>query len=228
MSDSTNMRALQQQIEAQQRGLTDLAHSHGIDEDAPVFERLGHIVRSLHNTLHEIGADQVLSEAASEFPSARERLLHIASLTENAANRVLSKVEEVSPIQDKLVADSEQMQAEWSKLSPHAMSDAIKPLSDKTIAFIAETTSGGKVTRAALSDIMMAQDFQDLTGQLIKKVVTLLEKTEKDLLNLLIDAAPPGTIPEVKKEELMAGPGAPGSVALDQANVDDLLADLGF
>jgi chemotaxis protein CheZ len=230
MSESMNMQTLQQQIEAQQRGLSEVANrgQDGVAEDAPVFERLGHIVRSLHNTLHEIGADKVLSEAASEFPSARERLLHIASLTENAANTVLSKVEEVMPIQDKLVAESESMQGAWNNLTPEMANDALKPLSDHTKSFIAETFAGSKTTRAALSDIMMAQDFQDLTGQLIKKVVTLLEKTEKDLLNLLIDAAPPGTIPEVKKEELMAGPGAPGSVALDQSSVDDLLADLGF
>ena len=69
---------------------------------------------------------------------------------------------------------------------------------------------------------------QDLTGQLIKKVVGLLEHTEKDLLKLLIDAAPQGAISQVKKEELLAGPGAPGRVALGQAAVDDLLADLGF
>ena len=200
-----------------------------IAEDAPVYERLGQIVRSLHNTLHEIGADKVLSEAASEFPSARERLLHIASLTENAANKVLSKVEESLPVQDKLVSQSEQLLNQWNQLErDRAIPEALKPVSEKTADFIAATFDGSKSTRAALSDIMMAQDFQDLTGQLIKKVVTLLENTEKDLLKLLIDAAPAGTIPEVKKEELMAGPGAPGSVALDQSSVDDLLADLGF
>ena len=72
------------------------------------------------------------------------------------------------------------------------------------------------------------QDFQDLTGQIIKKVVTLLETTENDLLKLLLDAAPPGMLSHDKKDELQAGPGAPGSVALGQAGVDDLLADLGF
>lgn len=227
MSDSVNLQVLQQQIEAQERGFSALSQREQDcpPSDAPVFERLGYIVRSLHDTLHEIGADKVLSEAASEFPSARERLLHIANLTEKAANIVLSKVEETMPIQDKLVAESEHLDGEWSQLSPGAVPE---PLAAKTKIFVAETVTGGKATRAALSDIMMAQDFQDLTGQLIKKVVTLLENTEKDLLKLLIDAAPPGTIPEVKKEELMAGPGAPGSVALEQSSVDDLLADLGF
>lgn len=212
MSDSANLQNLQQQIQSKEQQFASIPDAQS-SADLPVFERLGSIVRSLHDTLHEIGADKVLSEAASEFPSARERLLHIASLTEKAANIVLSKVEETLPLQDKVLEAAEKLPAN---------------LPDDVHAFATVSTAGAKETRAALSDIMMAQDFQDLTGQLIKKVVTLLERTEKELLRLLIDAAPPGTIAEVKKEELMAGPGAPGSVALDQSSVDDLLADLGF
>jgi len=212
MSDSANLQNLQQQIQSQEQQLAGIAGAES-GAELPVFERLGSIVRSLHDTLHEIGADKVLSEAASEFPSARERLLHIASLTEKAANIVLSKVEETLPLQDKVLDAADKLPAD---------------LPEDVRAFATASTAGAKETRAALSDIMMAQDFQDLTGQLIKKVVTLLERTEKELLRLLIDAAPAGTIAEVKKEELMAGPGAPGSVALDQSSVDDLLADLGF
>lgn len=231
MSDSAKLQILQQQIENEPMAVGSLSRYEydGLAHDAPVFERLGYIVRSLHDTLHEIGADKVLSEAASEFPSARERLSHIANLTENAANIVLTKVEDTLPIQDKLVAASEKLHIEWSKFSLNAISpDTFQPLGEETKTFVADAFEGSKTTRAALSDIMMAQDFQDLTGQLIKKVVTLLERTETDLLKLLIDAAPPGTITEVKKEEMMAGPGAPGGIALEQSSVDDLLADLGF
>lgn len=214
MSDSASLQNLQQQIQSQDQQLAGIAAGALVQgRETPVFERLGSIVRSLHDTLHEIGADKVLSEAASEFPSARERLLHIANLTEKAANIVLSKVEETLPLQDKVIEAAENLPAD---------------LSSDAQAFVDTSTVNAMQTRAALSEIMMAQDFQDLTGQLIKKVVTLLERTEKELLRLLIDAAPPGTIAEVKKEELMAGPGAPGSVALDQSSVDDLLADLGF
>ncbi len=215
MSDSANLQNLQPKIKSQEQQFAGIAMAGAQihEQEMPVFERLGSIVRSLHDTLHEIGADKVLSEAASEFPSARERLLHIANLTENAANIVLSKVEETLPLQDKVLAAAEQLPAD---------------LPADVQAFAAASTASATETRAALSDIMMAQDFQDLTGQLIKKVVTLLERTEKDLLRLLIDAAPAETITEVKKEELMAGPGAPGGVALDQSSVDDLLADLGF
>lgn len=200
--------------------------STGMDT-GPVFDRLGNIVRSLHDALRELGAERVLAEAASEFPSARERLLHIGQLTEKAANTVLSKVEETSPIQDRLAHSAEKLQLEWNNAATQ-VPDALKPLVEQTALFMSDAQAGCHTTRACLSDMMMAQDFQDLTGQLIKKVVAVLEHTEKDLLRLLIDAAPPGTVSEVQKEEIMAGPGAPGGVALGQAAVDDLLADLGF
>ena len=195
--------------------------------DAPVFERLGGIIRSLHDALRELGAEKVLVAAASEFPSARERLLHLAELTEKAANTVLTKVEDTSPIQDALVSTAKSLDIEWTSASA-TMPEEFKPLADKTTQFISAVQTGGETTRAALSDIMMAQDFQDLTGQLIKKVVTLLATTENDLLKLLLDAAPPGMVSHDKKDELQAGPGAPGSIALEQSGVDDLLADLGF
>ena len=200
-----------------------------IASDVAVFERLGYLVRSLHDALRKIGAEKVLTEAASEFPSARERLLHIGRLTEKAANTVLSKVEETAPIQDQLVENAKSLMVRYDEAAISSqIPEAQKMLFDEMAQFIRGAHDGGNTTRAALSDMMMAQDFQDLTGQLIKKVVALLEHTEKDLLRLLIEAAPSGAISQVKKEEVMAGPGAPGSVALEQTAVDDLLADLGF
>ncbi|MBA5607790.1 protein phosphatase CheZ [Duganella sp. FT3S] len=191
----------------------------GAPDASAVYERLGVIVRELHDTLRELGADGVLADAASQFPCARGRLLHIADLTENAANVVLSKVEEHGPAQEQLAREAQSLLQELDTGAVPA---------DRITAFLANVASGCGSTRAALSDIMMAQDFQDLTGQLIKKVVVLMESTEENLLKLLIDAAPPGAIVAQAREELTAGPGAHGSVALDQTSVDDLLGELGF
>ncbi|MBC7860691.1 MAG: protein phosphatase CheZ [Burkholderiaceae bacterium] len=204
--------------------MTDLT-TQQMTAEGIVFDRLGSIVRSLHDALREIGADKVLTDAVAEFPSARERLVHIGKLTEKAANTVLSRVEEVSPIQDRLAHKARELQAGWDAES---VPEALRPLVEQTTQFMADASAGCTGTRGALSDMMMAQDFQDLTGQLIKKVVSLLESTENDLLKLLIEAAPPGSVPAEKKDEMMAGPGAPGFIALEQGDVDDLLADLGF
>jgi chemotaxis protein CheZ len=206
-------------------GAGNLAFSAQGKDGMPVFERLGIIVRALHDTLTEIGAHDVLAEAAREFPSARERLLHIADLTENAANIVLGKVEQNVPLLDDLAHQAAALEHGWSAAGAEIPDPQ---LIAGTRAFLAQVQQGCGTTRAALSDIMMAQDFQDLTGQLIKKVVVLMEHTENDLLKLLIDAAPPNVMAKVIREEMMAGPGAPGNIALNQESVDDLLADLGF
>ena len=191
----------------------------GASDTSAVYERLGVIVRELHDTLRELGADGVLADAASQFPCARGRLLHIADLTENAANVVLSKVEEHGPAQEQLAREAQSLLG--------ALDEGAVP-TERISAFLANVANGCGSTRAALSDIMMAQDFQDLTGQLIKKVVVLMESTEDNLLKLLIDAAPPGAIVTQARDELTAGPGAHGGVALDQTSVDDLLGELGF
>ena len=192
-------------------------------QDMPVFERLGFIVRALHDTLREVGAESVLLEAAQDFPPARNRLLHIAELTERSANVVLTNVENHMPIQEKLSKQAGELAQAWIV----ADADPVA-LRAQTVAFLHATRDGATATHQALSDIMMAQDFQDLTGQLIKKVVALIERTETEMLRLLVDAIPPGHVIHEKKEEVMAGPGAAGSIALGQDAVDDLLADLGF
>lgn len=207
-----------------QAGAGSLLFSMGNSDNIPVFDRLGIIVRALHDTLSEIGAEGVLADAAREFPSARERLLHIASLTEKAANIVLGKVEQHIPLLDQLAGKAAVLEASWvgAAVPEHAQ------LISGTREFLGEVQTSCGDTRLALSDIMMAQDFQDLTGQLIKKVVALMERTENDLLKLLLDAAPPAPMVKAPKDEVTAGPGAPGSIALNQVSVDDLLADLGF
>lgn len=195
-----------------------------------VFARLGLIVRDLHDALCELGADEALADAVCELPSARERLLHIGELTERAANTVLNKVEHVQPIQETLANDADKLQQQWLALTASGaeVPPQMQPLMMQTLSYLSQAREGHDVTHAALSDIMLSQDFQDLTGQLIKKVVSVLERTENDLLKLLIDAAPPGALSRINKDELLAGPGAAGGIALKQDDVDDLLADLGF
>jgi chemotaxis protein CheZ len=194
-----------------------------------MYKGLGHVVRMLHDALTWVGADAIVAEASNEFPSARERLHHIAVLTENAANTVLSAVEVTLPLQQNTNKTADEL---LSKMSTEALASLSKEdllsLLIQTRSFVSDTKNASTTTEKALSDIMMAQDFQDLTGQLIKKVVSLLERTEKDLLALLISGAPEGAITALKQEEILAGPGSVGGTQLSQDNVDDLLSDLGF
>ncbi|HEX8612228.1 MAG TPA: protein phosphatase CheZ [Telluria sp.] len=195
----------------------------------PMFERLGGIVRLLHDSLRELGYDKALSEASTQIVDAQDRLEYVASLTEQAANKVLNTLDEGMPAQDVLSKKAKAMDTRWADLFAGKLSiDEFKTLAGDSRAFAQAVTDATEAEKARLLDIMMAQDFQDITGQLIKKVVLITKTVEHELAELLRDNAPPAVREKLlHKPALMSGPSVP-SVALDQDNVDDLLADLGF
>lgn len=209
--------------------LPNSAPSSSNEQQQPMYQALGQVVRALHDALTSVGADSALAEASAEFPSARERLLHVATLTERAANTVLNKIDETAPVQRAIEASADKLAKQWDATKLDDMpKEALQALATQTRQFITASKEASQTTQQALSDIMMAQDFQDLTGQLIKKVATLLERTETDLLQLLVSSAPPDKLVSVIKEEELAGPGAVGAVAMAQSDIDAMLADLGF
>jgi chemotaxis protein CheZ len=195
----------------------------------PMFERLGGIVRLLHDSLRELGYDKALTEASTQINDAQDRLEYVASLTEQAANKVLNTLDEGMPAQDVLSKKAKEMDARWDALFAGKLSiDEFKTLAGDAKAFTALVAEATEAEKARLLEIMMAQDFQDITGQLIKKVVVITKTVEHELAELLRDNAPPAVREKLLvKENLMGGPSMP-AVALDQDNVDDLLADLGF
>ena len=197
--------------------------------DRPMYERLGGIVRLLHDSLRELGYDKAISEASHQIVDAQDRLEYVASLTEQAANKVLNTLDDGMPAQDVLSKKSKEMEDRWVALFAGKLSiDEFKVLASDSRAFAAFVCDATEKEKARLLEIMMAQDFQDITGQLIKKVVVITKAVEKELAELLRDNAPPSVREKLAKPALlMQGPSVP-NVAMDQDNVDDLLADLGF
>ncbi|CDG84242.1 protein phosphatase CheZ [Janthinobacterium agaricidamnosum] len=198
--------------------------------DKPMFERLGGIVRLLHDSLRELGYDKALTEASSQIVDAQDRLEYVASLTEQAANKVLNTLDEGMPAQDVLSKKAKDMDQRWAALFDGKLSlEEFKALAGDSRQFAQTVSEATEAEKARLLEIMMAQDFQDITGQLIKKVVNITKTVENELAQLLRDNAPAEVREKLaqKPAPLMQGPSVP-SVALDQDNVDDLLADLGF
>ncbi|SFU76527.1 protein phosphatase CheZ [Pseudoduganella namucuonensis] len=196
----------------------------------PMFERLGGIVRLLHDSLRELGYDKALTEASAQIGDAQDRLEYVASLTEQAANKVLNTLDDGMPAQDVLSKKSKEMEDRWAALFAGKLSiDQFKVLAGDSRAFAAAVSEATEAEKARLLEIMMAQDFQDITGQLIKKVVVITKTVEAELAQLLRDNAPTEVREKIAQKEvsLMSGPSAP-AVALNQDSVDDLLADLGF
>ena len=199
----------------------------GQGDKPPMFDQLGHIVRQLHDSLRELGYDRSLSDIATEVTDATDRLEYIATLTEQAANKVLNSIDEAMPAQDELIHSAKDVDARWAALFDGKLGmDEFKLLAQDSRQFAATVVSAGEAEKARLMQIMMAQDFQDITGQIIKKVVIITQKLERELAQLLIENAPHKEDKE-KAVDLMAGPAVPTS-AMAQTDVDDLLADLGF
>lgn len=198
-----------------------------------VFNRIGQMARELHDNLRELGYDKLLENTMAALPDAQDRLAYVANLTEQAACRVLNATDIASPLVDQIESGSKALGARWDKLFANELGvEDFKQLAAETRVFLNnDIPQKAALTHAQLTEIMMAQDFQDLTGQVIKKIVSLAQTLESGLMNVLIDV-----VPEAKRTEevnsLMNGPviSAEGrtDVVVDQQQVDDLLDSLGF
>lgn len=192
----------------------------------PIFERLGSVVRVLHDSMRELGYDRSLADVTSQITDAHERLSYIATLTEQAANKVLNATDEGIPAQDELAKKAKNMDERWTALFAGQLSvDAFKELATDSHQFTKEIIISTESEKARLLNIMMSQDFQDLTGQLIKKVTAITSAVEQELAQILIDNAPPSK--KAAPTELAQGPSLP-TTALGQGDVDSLLDNLGF
>jgi chemotaxis protein CheZ len=198
-----------------------------------VFNRIGHMARLLHDTLGQLGYDKLLEKTVSALPDAKDRLAYVANLTEQAACRVLNATDIAGPLVDEMDNGARILGERWDKVFANQLAGQdFKQLAIDTRAFLNEQVpQKTKATHAQLTEIMMAQDFQDLTGQVIKKIVALAQDLESGLMTVLLEV-----LPETKRTEevtsLMNGPvvNAEGrtDVVVNQEQVDDLLDSLGF
>jgi len=212
-----------------------VAHENAASEgECPerVFSQLGQMTRGLHNLLRELGYDKTLEKVASEMPDNRDRLNYIAAMTAQAAERTLNAAEAAQPLQNQLGETAANLAGNWDKLFDKQLGVAeFKDLVRDTRAYLKQVPQGTEATNAHLMEIIMAQDFQDLTGQVIKKILEAAQNLEAQLLSLLIE-----TTPEVKRQavdqSLLNGPvikaAGRSDVVTSQEQVDDLLDSLGF
>ena len=190
-----------------------------------VFQQLGQITRQLHNALTQLGVMPGLHAAAEGLPDARSRLRYIAQKTGEAADKVLTSVD-TAKNEQAAIAEATR------RIAAAIVADPVRTVaSGALLDFVADVEAGSLRVDAHLTDIMLAQDFHDLTGQVVAKVVALAGDLEDSLVQLLIQTAPPEQLPRSTAEPLrgpVVGNEAAHEVVTNQGEVDDLLASLGF
>lgn len=203
-----------------------------VESGGDIHASIGHLTRALHDTLRELGYDKTLEQAVGKMPDARDRLNYISTLTEQAAVKTLNAVEESKPLQQSLEAGATQLSARWQELFERKLDvEQFKALVHQTRDYLHDVPRQTQATNAQLMDIVMAQDYQDLTGQVLKKLAETVQQLENQLLALLIASLPADKKKEVD-DSLLNGPviNAEGraDVVTSQEQVDDLLESLGF
>jgi chemotaxis protein CheZ len=190
-----------------------------------VFQQLGTITRLLHDTMQQLGVMPKLQIATDGLPDARSRLSYIATKTATAAEKVLNLV-------DMAKAEHNAISETTRAIGAQIVADPVKAVASGAVMnFVNEVQSSTKRIDDHLTDIMMAQDFHDLTGQVVAKVVTLANDLEDSLVKLLIQVVPEGVREQVDPSVLngpVVNPEGRTDVVSDQGEVDDLLASLGF
>lgn len=193
---------------------------------AEVFQQIGLITRQLHDTLGQLGVMPRLQEAANGLPDARSRLSYIAQKTGEAANKVLNLV-------DLAKTEHHGISVQTRRMAQALLADPVKAVASGAVMnFVTDVEASTERIDQHLTDIMMAQDFHDLTGQVVAKVVSLASDLEDSLVKLLLQAAPAEQVQKMDLPSALQGPvvnpAGRTDVVADQGEVDDLLASLGF
>jgi len=208
-----------------------------ISRENNLFQDLGKLTRELHDTINEIGGDARLNDIMhNEMPDARHNLNHVIELTENAANQTLTAIENCTPILDDLseraVYLHRLLHGHMKKLDQH---NEVSFIEEELEGFLDKVRVDIKRIHKDISTILMAQGFQDISGQIIQRVSKMVQDVEHSLISIL-QVNSHGMIDEEKNDVIRNrtghGPAVPGikkdDVLNSQDEVDDLLSTLGF
>lgn len=229
VADQAQMAQAEPGAIAAQEQAAELAAS---DEPHDVFHRVGMLTRRLHDALHELGYDKNVESAVNSLPDARARLTYIADLTGKAADKVLASVEACQNANDVIADRAQELSKQWERLYNNEMSlEEFKAHAKANQEFVQSVAQSTQTVGGQLTEIMLAQDFHDLTGQVVNRIANMAQNLEDQLVELLLDTTPPDQRKQVE-EQWLTGPAmnAQGrtDVCANQGQVDDLLESLGF
>ncbi len=216
----------------------ELIDTFATDGDDDLFVEIGKLTRNLHEALTNFQMDSRITDiAASEIPDAKERLNYVIQKTEEAANKTMDKVESCNQRSDIMAKDSEDLLLEWKKLYNRELEPGdFRKLCRKIEAHLEKNKNDADELHKELSEVLVAQDYQDLTGQVIRQVITLVHDVEQSMVNIIkmfgsmdgYNQAKDKSSSKVGVEGPVVNHDARDDVVQNQDEVDDLLSSLGF
>lgn len=233
-------------VQLLEMGETEIANQMvqqlAVPGSSELFAEVGKLTRQLHDSLKNFQIDPSLNNLLEEdIPDAKKRLNHVIDMTEQAANRTMDAVESCLPIADQLSQQLGKIQPQWQKLMQRQLQlGEFKLLCHTLDNFLQQANTDSGTLNALLTDVLMAQDYQDLTGQILRRVIELVREVEESLIGLLTafgqsnmmvaeEAKPVKSKPKSHEAE---GPiidaAERDDVVSGQDDVDDLLSSLGF
>lgn len=211
-----------------------------LKESIELFAEVGKLTRQLHDSLNSFQLDERIAGLANDdIPDAQSRLTYVIEETEKAANTTMDAVEASMPIAEKLAESVERVMPEWKKLMSRDLAlGEFKSLCHDLDKFLEETSLDSGKLNSLLTEVLMAQGYQDLTGQVIRRVIELVKEVEDSLVNMLTmfgereATSVTNTADKSDKKVEAEGPiidaESRDDVVKGQDDVDDLLSSLGF
>ncbi|MFJ4153768.1 protein phosphatase CheZ [Pseudomonas sp. NPDC089752] len=251
--ESTLKKHAQQLVESLEKGqfgeAVQLIHQLNQTRDRGLYQEVGKLTRELHSAIVSFQIDPRMPQAeeVSQITDATERLSYVVKLTEGAANRTMDLVEESTPVLNDLATEAQSLSVDWQRfMRREVAAPEFRDLVKRVDSFLTHSAEGNRKVSGHLNDILLAQDYQDLTGQVIKRVTALVTEVESNLLKLVLMASQVDRFAGIehdhqqlraeKDEEKYPARGEGPQIHADkredvvsgQDDVDDLLSSLGF
>jgi len=207
------------------------------DRDDGMWTQLRKLTTDLGSALERFQLDSRLVDLAEkEVPDARHRLDHVLKMTDEAAHKTMDLVEQSGPLADRISSDAEQLSELWQQFRNRQISpEDFRQLLDKMQVFLDDVRASSEALRKNLAEVLMTQGYQDLSGQIIRGVIKLVDEVESTLGQLVCLATDPSSKAENAdkyRESRGHGPAVPGvdhgNVVNGQQDIDALLSGLGI
>ncbi len=220
-----------------------LVHDLNQVREETLYREIGKLTRALHEAIKNLKVSPQGEEVESGMNGTMDKLTYVLHMTDRSANRTMDLVDEGMPLVTDIHDRAEELSGRWKKLLQKDLKpDEFRSLTKDIDQYLEENITKTEQIKNEFSEILLAQDFQDLTGQVIHKVIDLVRDVEKRLVSLVAMAGHVDRITGIQHnhaEDVLdedhkiraEGPHTgkdKTDVVSSQDDVDDLLSSLGF